>query len=120
MKEVIIGVYRHDSLADGGAGKSRLVKKIDGDTDLKTMLRNRAWKNMVKNMVADVMGSVEILSISVVHGDGDLDVNVAVTIDQKPPAFGQRKKATTRGGRPIGSGPIKTGKTMAAKRRSGK
>lgn len=114
-----IGIYKHDPRANNMKGQSRLVKTIETKTDLKDMCRTPSWKAIVSELVKAELGAeTEVLAVSVVHGSGDLDVNIAVTIDNKPPRFGQRRKPVTRGGKPMGSGPVKTGKTMAAKRRN--
>ena len=119
MKKAIVGVYRHDPRAKGGEGQSRLVKTIDLEEQLAGLIRRRGWKSDVMKKVQEVVGeNVDVLAVSLVHGDADLNVNIAVTVQNKPPRFGQKKKAATIGNRPAGGGPVQTGKTMAAKRRS--
>ncbi len=91
------------------------MKRIELDVPFAEMTRRKKWKQTVEEKAREE--GFEVLSVNAVHSQADLDVNIIVTVDQKPPGFGERRKAKTRGGRPV-DGPIKTGKTMAAKRRA--
>ena len=117
--KAIVGIYRHDPRANKGQGQSRLANTIDLEVQVNELIRKKDWKAIVMKKVQDVVGDdVDVLAVSMVKGGADLDVTIAVTIDNKPPRFGQRRKPVTRGGIAVGSGPTKTGKTMAAKRRN--
>jgi hypothetical protein len=113
MTKAIIGLYRHDERTK----TSRLVERIELGEDFAALTRRKTWKAEVTKAVAD--RGFEVVSIGLVHSGADLDVNIVVSIAQRPPAFGERRKPVTRGGRPV-EGPVKTGKTMAAKRRAAK
>lgn len=115
MKKAIIGLYRHDPRAADGAGASRLVKRIELDVPFEELTRKKKWKHLIEEKAR--AEGFDVLSVNLVHSQADLDVNIIVSIDKKPPGFGEKRKPKTRGGRPI-EGPVKTGKTMAAKRRS--
>lgn len=113
MKKAVIGLYRHDEQT----GTSRLIERIEMDESLEVLIRRKTWKEEVTQIVAG--RGVEVVSLSLVHSGADLDVTIVASITQRPPALGERRKPVTRGGRPIG-GPVNAGKTMAAKRRSGR
>jgi len=113
MKKAIIGLYRHDERTK----TSRLVERIEMDEEFETLTRKNTWKEDVKMVVHD--HGFEVVALSLVHSGADLDVNIVASVAQKPPAFGEKRKAVTRGGRAV-DGPVKTGKTMATKRRAAK
>lgn len=113
--KAIIGLYRHDPKAAGGKGQSTLVEKIELEQPLAELIRQKKWKQVVEAKVREK--GFDVLSVNVVHSGADLDVNIVVTVDKKPPRFGEKKKAVTRGGNAV-EGPVKAGKTMAAKRRA--
>ena len=115
MKKVIIGLYSHDPRGAAGEGSSQLVKRIELPEQLDILTRRKKWKQEISSMVA--AEGYEVLAISIVHSGAALDVNIIVTIGTKPPRFGEKKRAVTKGGSRI-EGPIKTKKTMAAKQRS--
>lgn len=115
MKKAIIGLYRHDPRAADGAGASRIVKRIELDVPFDELTRGKKWKQLIEEKAREE--GFDVLSVNVVHSQADLDVNIIVTVDKKPTAFGEKRKPKTRGGRPV-EGPVKTGKTMAAKRRA--
>lgn len=119
MTKAIIGIYRHDPKANDGEGQSRLIKTIPLSVELHELIRRSGWKGSVEDSVFEAMGDGHtILSVSIAKDAADMNANIIVTVDMKPPLFGQKRKATTRGGKPIGSVPVKTGKTMAGKSRS--
>jgi len=111
MKKAIIGLYRHDAKAR----VSNLVERIELQESLDALIRRKGWKAEVEAKVNEK--GLSVISISIVHSGADLDVNIAVSVAQPPPKLGEKKKPVTRGGRPV-DGPIKVGKTMAAKRRA--
>jgi len=93
---------------------------IDLKEPLNSLIRRKGWKTEVmKKVQAEVGDGADVLAVSLVHEGADLNVTISVTVENKPPQFGKRRKASTIGGRSTVDGPIKTGKTMAAKRRSG-
>jgi len=114
-EEAILGLYRHENDRSSKSGKSRLVKKVALGVEKKELLRTRSWKETVIAKIKEE--GYDVLSVSVAHGsDADLDVNIVVSVTRKPPRFGERKAATV-GKRSVQDGPVKTGKTMAHKRR---
>jgi len=115
-KNAVVGIYRHDAEGRGGGGTT-LVERVELDAPVKALVRRKGWKDRVS--AAATERGFEVLSVNVVHSGGDLDVDIAMTVAKKPARFGERRKAVTVGGR-AKEGPIKTGKTMAAKRRAAK
>ena len=117
--KAIVGIYRHDPRANKDQGQSRLASTIDMEVQVKELIRRKDWKGEVMRKVQEIVGdNVDVLAVSLVKDGADLNVTIAVTIDNKPPRFGERRKPVTRGGRSLGSGPVKTGKTMGGKRRN--
>jgi len=114
-QKTVIGIYRHDAAAKDGEGASRMVERVEIDIPVDEFTRKKGWKDRVREEAAK--RGFNVLAVSAVHSGADLDVNITMTVDKKPTSFGQRRRAVTRGGRPV-DGPIKTGKTMAAKRRA--
>lgn len=110
MKRAIVGLYRHDARTK----TSSLIERLELDQDLDSLLRKNGWKGEVEEMVRGKGFAVLALNVA---QTADLDINIVVTVDRPPPMMGQQKKAVSRGGRPV-DGPVKTGKTMAAKRRA--
>ena len=111
MKKAIIGLYRHDERTK----TSRLVERIELAEDLDVLIRRKTWKAEITKAVND--RGFEVVSLGLVLSGADLDVNIVASIAQKPPGLGEKRKAVTRSGRTV-DGPVKTEKTMAAKRRS--
>ncbi len=116
MKKTILGLYQHNPRGSGGEGESKLLKRIEMPVPINEFIRRKKWKQEVEATVREE--GFDVLAVNVVHSGGDLDVNIVVTIDKKPPRFGEKKKAVTRGGQPVGQPVKRTSKTMAAKRRS--
>jgi len=118
-KKTIVGIYRRNKKAKENEPASELMKKIEVEGGLKELMRIGSWKQtLTRRVQVEVGENAEVLSVSAVHDDGGQGIHVAVTIEYRPPKFGQRKKPVKLGNRALGNGPVKTGKTMAAKRRS--
>lgn len=107
--KTVIGMYRHNPKTE----ESVLLQTLDMEEPLKSLLRRKAWKSEVEQLVMEK--GFRVLSVSVVHGGSD-GIHIAVSVTQQPQEFG-RRVATTRGGKPM-TGPVATSKTMAAKRRA--
>lgn len=111
MRKAIIGLYRHDERTK----QSTLVERIEMEEALDALTRRRNWKTAVEELVAK--RGFKVISINLVAGEADLDVNIIASVEQPPPRLGERKKAVARAGVPM-RGPVSAGKTMAAKRRA--
>ncbi len=114
--KAVVGLYRHDHKANNGAGASQLVETLELDTDMDALLRKRGWKNGVIQQILE--RGYSVLSLSVAHDGADLNVTIVASVERKPPQFGSPRKVSMVGRRAVSDGPVKTGKTMAAKRRS--
>jgi len=111
----VVGIYRHDAEGRGKEGPTTLVERVELDMPVKALLRGKGWKDRVRSEGAK--RGFRVLAVSVIHGDANLDIDIALTVAKIPAKFGEKRKAATKSGRPV-EGPIKTGKTMAAKRRA--
>jgi len=110
MTKAIVGLYR---VVDG---VSKLVQQIALEESLESLTRRKSWKTAVRAEI-EAAGYI-VLGLNLVHSGAHPDVNIIASVDKPAPQFGaQRKKAVMRGGKQM-TGPVKTGKTMAARRRS--
>lgn len=106
MKKIVIGVYREEKRAE-----AKLVDKIELERP-GNFLHRPAWKAEVRGLVRRYG---EPLNLSVVHSGGPRNCDVVATVKAQAEELGKRR-VTRKGGRPV-EGPIRTGKTMASKRR---
>lgn len=113
MKKSVIGFYRYNEREKA----SLLVERAELDVGVDELVRKKGWKAQVEAVAKE--HGFDVVSINIAHEVADLDVNIIVSITQKPPALGERKRAVTRGGVAV-TGPVNVGKTMAAKRRAAK